>query len=208
MLSPRTCVVYARRKGRLPKACFNMAVALTPEMRIILEDAAKRGVVTAQIVLGRHKQRAPKARPADDEFHIQSEFFAAIMADPILSDLPIYAVPNFSGHFGTVQSRMQHGARAKANGRRKGVPDVSVDVARAGWHGLRIEFKTDTGSVSPEQRDWRARLERHGYHVVVCRSAADACNVLNRYLAASLFRNGDRPVFGTYPGSRKCSKQE
>ena len=179
-----------------------MAAILTPEMRALLEDAAARGVETARIVLGRHTQRGPKLRPSDDEFEMQRAFFDTLKADPALCELPIYAVPNFAGHYGSKMARMLHGARALAAGRRKGVPDVCVDIARGGWHGLRIEFKTDRNTVSAEQRDWRARLERQGFHVVVCRSTHDALDVLTRYLAAARTAAPDRQPFGDYPASK------
>ena len=116
-------------------------------------------------------------RDPRSEHAIQSALFALIDKDPRLAGLPIYAVPNFPGHVGRASARIRAGARAKAEGRRKGVPDLNVDVARGGLHGLRIEMKSAKGSVGPEQREWHQRLTAQGYGVFVFRDehAAYAC---------------------------------
>lgn len=96
---------------------------------------------------------------------------------------PIYAVPNFAGHLGTAASRVRAGAKAKREGRRAGIPDVCVDVARGAWHGLRLEFKTESGRVRPEQKAWHERLRANGYRVEVVRSAEQAVLLLIDYMA-------------------------
>jgi hypothetical protein len=121
----------------------------------------------------------------DDEFVMQCALFDLIAKSPLTRDLPIYAVPNFAGHYGSAQSRLIAGARAKRSGRRKGVPDICVDVARGEHHGLRIELKTPTGRVAPEQRAWAAMLTAQGFRVVVCRSVGEAWTALGSYLGGT-----------------------
>jgi len=136
----------------------------------------------------------PKARrrrtSRDDEFYMQAMFFNHVLDDARLSLLPIYAIPNFSGHYGSPLQRVVAGQKAKRAGRRKGVPDVNVDVARAGAHGLRIEFKVDNNKPKPEQDDWHAAMREQGYLVVVCTSADAALSLLYDYLA-----NGTKAVY-------------
>ena len=122
-------------------------------------------------------------RTRDDEFHIQAAFFALVDLDARTKALPIYAVPNFAGHYGTAVSRIVAGKRANMAGRKKGVPDVCIDVPRGTHHGFRIEFKTDVGRVSPEQRTWIAMLEAQGFRVDVHRSARHAWDALLVYLS-------------------------
>lgn len=183
---------------------------MSPAIRAALAAAALRGVDTAAIALGLvpKKKRGPLVGgvpTADDEYHTQVAFFERVAQHTVWCELPIYAVPNFFGHYGTAVQRVKAGARAMRAGRRKGIPDVSIDVARGGWHGLRIEFKTAVGKLSPQQREWRGRLEGHGYHVVVCKSADEACDVLTRYLAAPRSDDtGRRLVIGTYPLTRRA----
>lgn len=160
------------------------ASKLSPEVRAQLEAAAKRGVVTAQMVLGTYNQTGLRKAPRrDDEFEIQCAFFKIVDAHPVWRALPIYAIPNFFGNYGTEKQRQLNGARANAAGRRKAAPDVNIDVARGEAHGLRIEFKTSTGTVRPDQKAFHASLERQGFRVHICRSADEAVAVLADYLA-------------------------
>jgi hypothetical protein len=60
--------------------------------------------------------------------------------------------------------------RDKAQGLTPGVPDYQIAVARRGYHGLYIEFKTAEGTTSPAQNRMRVALEAQGYLVIICRS--------------------------------------
>lgn len=73
----------------------------------------------------------------------------------------LFAVPN-GGH--------RHKATAgklKAEGVRRGVPDLMLDVSRGGFHGFRGELKAEGGAMSIDQRAWRDRYKAHGYYHVV-----------------------------------------
>ena len=71
-----------------------------------------------------------------------------------------------------------------AEGLRAGYPDVSLDVPRGKFHGLRIELKrSDGGRVSAEQQAWIDRLRYYGYSAVVCHGAAEAQQCIMAYLA-------------------------
>jgi hypothetical protein len=90
----------------------------------------------------------------------------------------LYAVPN-----GRRRTPAEAG-KLKAEGVRKGVPDVALDVARQGFHGLRIEMKAPgkLNDVSADQAEWIAQLVREGYDVVVCDGWQYAWNHLMAYL--------------------------
>jgi len=63
------------------------------------------------------------------------------------------------------------GARRRARGVSSGWPDMSI------WYRktiVLIEWKTDTGRVSPNQAEMHARLAHNGFPVAVCRSLDDA----------------------------------
>lgn len=77
----------------------------------------------------------------------------------------LYAVPNFSGRLGRATAKQ--GAALKAEGRRPGVPDISLDVARGGFHAFRGELKVEGGSLTGPQREWRDRFKAYGYYHVV-----------------------------------------
>jgi hypothetical protein len=95
----------------------------------------------------------------------------------------LFSVPNFAGHMGRASTRLRAGAKAKREGRKAGVPDLVLPVARHGYHGLFIEMKRQRGgSVSPEQKAWHHALREQGYAVYVCRGAFAAITVLTSYL--------------------------
>jgi hypothetical protein len=114
------------------------------------------------------------------EHQIQAAFFERLSYSPY-KEYPIFAVPNFAGHHGSAVARMRSGARAKAEGRRKGVPDIVFAFPASGYHGLFVECKTDKGHLQPEQRAWLQTLATWGYAVAVCRSADEIWHAFSRY---------------------------
>jgi hypothetical protein len=93
------------------------------------------------------------------------------------------AVPNFPGHVGSFVARINAGRRAKAEGRKKGYPDVILDVPRGAYCGLRIELKrVKGGSVDEEQKVWHERLRSQGLRVEVCKGWEAARDVILDYL--------------------------
>lgn len=90
----------------------------------------------------------------------------------------MYAVPNA----GAGAQKGQAG-KMKAEGVMSGVPDISLDVARGGFHGLRIELKAPGGTISKEQRSWIEKLNRHGYRAIVCVGWEAARKAIEEYLA-------------------------
>lgn len=140
---------------------------MSPREKTLLE------VATAKLVPTEHEE--------------QAMFFQRLDASP-WKHYPIYAVPNFFGAYGSEISRLRTGRRAKAEGRRKGVPDIIVDCPRMGigdiqYHGLRLEMKRRKGgAVDPEQRQWLFNLAREGYATAVCRGHDAAWQALSTYL--------------------------
>lgn len=76
----------------------------------------------------------------------------------------------------------RRGAILKAMGVRAGTPDYELSMARHGFHGLYLEFKTPTGSLRPEQREFHAILKEQGYEVKVCRTLDEAMQAVQDYL--------------------------
>jgi len=95
----------------------------------------------------------------------------------------IAAVPN------GLRTGIRTAVKAKAEGLRKGYPDIVVDVAmycpkaKEMFHGLRIEMKrVKGGRVDPDQKVWHERLRARGYCVEVCRGCDEAWKVICEYL--------------------------
>jgi len=85
--------------------------------------------------------------------------------------------------------------RLKGEGVKAGVFDLSLDCARRGFHGLRIELKVPAvpgikgvckakpaGSPSAEQLAWQKNYLAEGYQAVICYGWLEARDVLIDYL--------------------------
>lgn len=74
-------------------------------------------------------------------------------------------------------------AKMKAEGVKAGYPDLILDVARAGFHGLRIELKAGKNTASAEQKDWLAWLSEQGYCCYIAYGWIAARRLILEYLA-------------------------
>jgi hypothetical protein len=122
---------------------------------------------------------SPLAQPArrsrrqmnDTEHAEQSAFMTWTREPEQLAVHPelwlFYAIPNFTIAIGSERIRLAIGARANEEGRRKGMLDTHLPVARGTWHSLFIEFKAEGGNPSAEQRDWIERLRAAGNRVEI-----------------------------------------
>lgn len=74
------------------------------------------------------------------------------------------------------------GAMRKALGLVAGAPDTFLFIARHGYFGLAIEYKTETGVQSAEQKAFQRRLEQQGYLYRLCRSLDQFKQIITEYL--------------------------
>ena len=75
------------------------------------------------------------------------------------------------------------GAMRKALGLVAGAPDTFLFIASHGYFGLAIEYKTETGVQSAEQKAFQSRLEQQCYKYCLCRSLAQFQEIILDYLA-------------------------
>ena len=88
----------------------------------------------------------------------------------------LFAVPNGGDRNPAVAAKL------KAEGVRRGVPDLVWLYPRANYHGLLLELKRrDGGRLSREQRDMCGALECFGYAVCICRGAQEAIDCIQWY---------------------------
>lgn len=92
----------------------------------------------------------------------------------------MYAIPN-GGH-----RRIAVAMKLKAEGVKKGVPDVHLPCARGRWHGLYIEMKVKPNHPTDEQQVMMEALNEQGYAAVVCYSFEDARDTVLGYLGNGL----------------------
>ena len=71
----------------------------------------------------------------------------------------LFAVPN-GGDRNVIVAR-----KLKAEGVKRGVPDLVLPVARHGMHGLFLELKIRPNKPSKEQKAWAKHLIAEGYMV-------------------------------------------
>jgi hypothetical protein len=98
--------------------------------------------------------------------------------------LPVFAlfsIPNgaylASGYAGA--------AMLKKTGMRKGAPDLILDCARGGYHGLRIEMKrvnATESAKSDEQKEFGSYLAEAGYAFQFANGAAQAIKAIEIYM--------------------------
>jgi hypothetical protein len=88
----------------------------------------------------------------------------------------LHAIPN-GGFRGKATA-----ARLKAEGVKRGVPDLCLPVPRGGYHGLYIELKVGRNSPSKEQAQWIGELNRAGYRALACWGWEAARDAICEYL--------------------------
>ena len=72
--------------------------------------------------------------------------------------------------------------KLKAEGVKKGVPDMFLPVASNGYYGLFIELKKIKGRATSEQKEWINNLNEAGYLAVICEGWESASVVILDYL--------------------------
>lgn len=108
--------------------------------------------------------------------------WAAAMAE-LLPDLAgLYAVPN-GGYRAKATA-----VKLKAEGVKRGVPDVHLPVARGGYLGCWIEMKWGSNKPTADQVRWLGWLAEHGHFVTVCYTWEAAADTLERYLRGRIVK--------------------
>lgn len=110
------------------------------------------------------------------ESHLQKNCFVFFRYQyPSLASL-FFAVPN-GGKRGKIEAAIM-----KAEGVTKGVADALLLVPSGNYHGLCIEFKTEIGRQSPEQKEWQKAVEAQGYKYEIVRNLDTFLDVIKKYL--------------------------
>lgn len=71
----------------------------------------------------------------------------------------------------------------KAMGVKAGYPDLTLDIARQGYHGLRIELKrSEKEDPSDKQKERLDMLTEEGYFAIVCKGVDQTILVISNYM--------------------------
>ena len=91
----------------------------------------------------------------------------------------IFAIPNGGArHIVTA-------VKLKAEGVLAGVPDLFLMAAKGEWHGMFIEMKAKSGSVSDKQKEFMEAANAMNYKTVVCYGFDEAKEAITNYLQES-----------------------
>ena len=91
----------------------------------------------------------------------------------------MYATPNAGKRSYAAASYL------RAEGLKRGVPDICLPVPRNGYGALYIELKARNGKPTPEQLEWLAGLTRSGNCALLCYGCDAAWQAITGYLSPS-----------------------
>ncbi len=104
---------------------------------------------------------------------------------PRLSGL-LFASANGLYLGGTPRQRAVRWALFEKSGGRAGVADLFLALSSRGFHGLWIEMKSRTGTVSPEQKKFIADMREQDYAAYACKGADAAISTIKDYMREGL----------------------
>jgi len=112
-----------------------------------------------------------------EEADIQVDFFDKVkLFFPGLPGKLLFAVPN-GGSRNKIEAK-----NLKLQGVKSGVSDVILLIPKKGYASLCLEFKTQSGRQSDEQKEFQRQVEMCGSKYVIVRSAAKAIEAMKNYL--------------------------
>jgi len=124
--------------------------------------------------------RPPKKKRNNEESRQQRAFFMwwnLVGANKFkLHPCLMHSVPN--GGFRSVVTA----SIMKAEGQRRGVYDIKLNVARGIYHGAWIEMKAEKGVLSDDQNTFSDAVIEQGYFTAVCYTADQAMQCITKYL--------------------------
>lgn len=124
----------------------------------------------------RNFSRAKKKKDNEEE-RIQCEFFHSVkLFFPKLPSKLLFAVPN-GGSRNVIEA-----ANLKKQGVTSGVADVVLLIPKKGYASLCLEFKTQKGIQSDEQKEFQRQAESCKNKYVIVRSAKQAIEEVRKYL--------------------------
>lgn len=138
----------------------------------------------------------PEQMARADTEHSHQVAFMIWCKDSGIPDIEmLYAVPNGGDRTPSV------GARMKAEGVKRGVPDIVWPVPMHRWAGLYMELKkpqhflVKEGGLSKEQDVWIRKLREKHYAAVVCYGWMALAVAVKRYMTGTLeVGSGDDPI--------------
>lgn len=126
----------------------------------------------------------PNKKRRNEEWEMQRDVFnwwRVHASDYGLPAALYFAIPNGTV-LGIGNERYIRSKMLKLAGMVSGAPDTFLAVSRGPWKGLFVEYKTEIGVLSDEQKFIHPLLESQGYNVLTCRSLFEATEAISAYL--------------------------
>jgi hypothetical protein len=135
------------------------------------------------------KLPVPKPRRKNEEWEIQSAFFARWRSASLgVWHGLMFHVPNGSVLGSFVKERVIRAKMLALAGVKNGVCDCFLSAARGRWHGMYVEFKRPSernkhnGGCSDDQVEFMAYAMGGGYKCIVAYSVDEAWDAVTNYL--------------------------
>ena len=84
----------------------------------------------------------------------------------------------------------------KRQGVKSGISDMTIQVARGGYHGLWIELKVGKNRASENQEKFINEIKKQGYYAEVIWGAENAIDLIKKYLDGKLKKNSCTSLTG------------
>jgi hypothetical protein len=89
----------------------------------------------------------------------------------------------FSGGFAGEKMTLLRAIRRKHLGYQAGTPDLIIfQPNNKNYHGLMIEFKSEKGILSKEQKVFKEMAEARGYKFIIVKDVQEGINLIEEYL--------------------------
>lgn len=146
-------------------------------MLVKKDDAPFLGLYTPASLQPRiDKPKKPRKKSIFEESVMQQHFVRWLHLQYPYIAKTSFAVPN------TARRSLQEGSRFKREGVKAGVSDFIILYPSNGYHGMLIEFKTEKGKVTPEQKEFQNNVIKANYYAIVCRNLDMAMAEVKGYI--------------------------
>ncbi|UTM60467.1 hypothetical protein L4174_023665 (plasmid) [Photobacterium sp. CCB-ST2H9] len=128
------------------------------------------------LYFGRSATPTQGRKNADREHFIQVCLFHRLSIEFPDEYFFVKAVPNGGQRNHSTAFKLQ------AEGVKPGAPDIDVEIPKSCFHGMKLEVKTESGTLSEAQSERMEKLGALGYYVYEGRGFYDCWNAISNYL--------------------------
>lgn len=129
------------------------------------------------------KSEKERTNPQYKEHWVQVRLFYNLEVEYPVEFEVVYAVPNGGLRAGKTAAMMMY------EGQKTGTPDIAIPIPKGKYHGMFLEVKTETGTVSKVQKDKLAMYSELGYYAVSAKGFKACWSELVRYFGLPAFDN-------------------